>query len=95
MAAASEARPAAPAADTTPGCDSLSSNSELPANQERTPGQRIPLSTNRMSSTIPNGKEGVKEGVKEGGTWLYPSPQQFYNAMKRKGYAANETDMDR
>ncbi|CAE7921867.1 cchl, partial [Symbiodinium sp. KB8] len=29
----------------------------------------------------------------EEGNWVYPSPQMFYNAMKRKGYEAKEEDM--
>ena len=39
------------------------------------PGQRVPLSTERQTSSIPK---------KEQGYWEYPSPQMFYNAMKRK-----------
>ena len=31
--------------------------------------------------------------VQEEGNWVYPSPQMFYNAMKRKGYEAKEEDM--
>ncbi len=43
--------------------------------------QTIELSTERVSSTIPKG------GTDESGstTWTYPSPQQFYNALSRKG----------
>jgi Cytochrome c/c1 heme lyase len=41
------------------------------ANQRPAPGQRAPLSTNRQPSTIPKG--GTDS------TWLYPSPQMFYN----------------
>lgn len=40
-------------------------------------GQRKSLPTQREVSTIPK---------KEGGTWEYPSPQQMYNALLRKGY---------
>ena len=43
--------------------------------------QTIELSTERVSSTIPKG--GTEDS--EGTTWTYPSPQQFYNALSRKG----------
>ena len=54
-------------------------------NQQPAPGQRLPLSKERVSSTIP--------GQAESGTWQYPSPQMFYNAMRRKGYEPKEEDM--
>lgn len=65
---------------------SMPANSELPPNQRPTPGQRKLLSTERVQSTIPR-SEGDD-------TWQYPSQQMFYNAMKRKGYAPSEDDMD-
>ncbi|GAB5355620.1 hypothetical protein AAMO2058_000221200 [Amorphochlora amoebiformis] len=40
------------------------------------PGQPFTLPTSRVESTIPKSK---------GGFWQYPSPQQAYNAMVRKG----------
>ena len=60
------------------------------AAQAPSPGQRVPLSTARVSSTIPKG--GAEEGV----TWQYPSPQMFWNALVRKAKAdgVDETDMD-
>jgi cytochrome c heme-lyase len=39
------------------------------------PGQTRVLSTDRELSTIPK---------KDGSKWEYPSPQMFFNAMKRK-----------
>lgn len=45
------------------------------------PGQKIKLPTERTFSTIPRG-EDEQEGV-----WEYPSPQQMFNAMLRKGKA--------
>lgn len=50
--------------------------------QKPAPMQKCKLSTQREESTIPKG-----EGD---GTWEYPSPQQMYNALLRKGY----TDTD-
>lgn len=43
--------------------------------------QDLPLS--RETSTIPKG---------DGSLWEYPSPQQMYNAMLRKGYTDTPTD---
>ncbi|OQR85160.1 cytochrome c/c1 heme lyase [Achlya hypogyna] len=49
----------------------------LNPNQEPKEGQKYPLDTNRVQSTIPKG--GTE------GTWTYPSEQMFFNALKRKG----------
>ncbi|RHY35316.1 hypothetical protein DYB32_000209 [Aphanomyces invadans] len=46
-------------------------------NQEPKEGQKYPLSTNRVTSTIPKGGTD--------GTWTYPSEQMFFNALRRKG----------
>ncbi|KAH6647869.1 cytochrome c/c1 heme-lyase [Truncatella angustata] len=51
--------------------------------QEKAPSQTFALPTSREESTIPRG-----DGT---GTWEYPSPQQMYNALLRKGY--NDTDI--
>eukprot|EP00980_Cylindrotheca_fusiformis_P008293 scaffold1736_cov127-Cylindrotheca_fusiformis.AAC.107 len=48
--------------------------------------QKSELSTNRVSSSIPKGG-----GSDEQNTWTYPSPQQFYNALTRKGKLGNDT----
>jgi cytochrome c heme-lyase len=59
-------------------------------NQLPSPGQQVRLSTDRAPSSIP------KSGDAEGTTWTYPSPQMFFNALKRKGKAddVQETDID-
>lgn len=51
----------------------------MPYNPSQAPNdeQRYPLPQDRVQSTIPKG--GTE------GTWLYPSEQMFYNALKRKG----------
>jgi cytochrome c heme-lyase len=46
------------------------------------PGQTVRLPTSREESTIPRGDTA--------GNWEYPSPQQMYHALLRKGY----TDTD-
>lgn len=50
--------------------------------QEKAPTQKVSLPTEREPSTIPKGSGD--------GNWEYPSPQQMYNALLRKGY----TDTD-
>ena len=56
-----------------------------PANQQPSPDQPFPLSTERQPSTIPNPHTGA--------TWVYPSPQMFWNAMKRKGWQWGKDDI--
>lgn len=51
--------------------------------QDRAPAQTITLPTEREPSTIPKGSGD--------GNWEYPSPQQMYNALLRKGYS--DTDV--
>jgi cytochrome c heme-lyase len=48
---------------------------------QKMPGQILDLPTERTFSTIPRGEDD-SEGV-----WEYPSPQQMFNAMLRKGKA--------
>lgn len=58
-------------------------------NQQKAPGQVVDLDSNRVSSNIP------KAGT-DSSTWLYPSPQMFWNAIVRKNKVdgAREQDMD-
>jgi cytochrome c heme-lyase len=48
------------------------------ANQRPSPDQPFPLPTHRQQSSIPNPATGA--------SWVYPSQQMFWNAMKRKGW---------
>lgn len=52
----------------------------MPSNlsQSRAPNQTVDLPVDREESTIPRGDSDSN--------WEYPSPQQMYNAMLRKGY---------
>lgn len=61
-------------------------NMPLEPNQLPCPGQRKPLSTSRATSTIPKG--GTDS------TWLFPSPQMVFNALKRKGKGEDVTEDD-
>ncbi|KAF4723975.1 hypothetical protein FOZ62_012714, partial [Perkinsus olseni] len=54
--------------------------------QERAPDQKVDLSVEREKSTIP------KTG--EDATWVYPSPQQFYHALRRRNKSAEAESMD-
>jgi cytochrome c heme-lyase len=54
--------------------------------QERAPKQTIALPTEREPSTIPKGSGE--------GNWEYPSPQQMYNALLRKGGEVDVTAVE-
>ncbi|KAJ9066027.1 holocytochrome c synthase [Entomophthora muscae] len=47
-------------------------------------GQDSPLSLEKVTSSIPKGNQPT--GDDSSSKWEYPSPQQFYNALVRKGY---------
>ena len=73
--------------DSAPGRDSSSSTlsklnplNYMPANlsQSRAANQTVYLPLSRETSSIPRGDADSN--------WEYPSPQQMYNAMLRKGY---------
>jgi len=66
-------------------------NAMPPPNQQPAPGQRLPLSTSRVASTIPGPQQ--QDGDPGDDKWLYPSPQMFYNAMRRKGFEPKEEEM--
>jgi len=58
----------------------------MPApNQMPSPDQPFPLPVDRQKSTIPNPNTGQ--------TWVYPSQQMFWNAMKRKGWQWGPEDI--
>jgi len=65
------------------------------AEQSTWPGQEEALGTNRVKSTIPKGDftPAHQDNAEQSETWVYPSEQQFFNAMKRKGWKAQEQDM--
>ncbi|KAI0923889.1 hypothetical protein AcW1_006716 [Taiwanofungus camphoratus] len=53
--------------------------------QEPAPNQAIALPTSRSTSSIPRD---------ESAKWEYPSPQQFYNALVRKGWETPEEHVE-
>lgn len=64
------------------GLDILDPKNNMPLepNQQPCPGQKKLLSTDRVVSNIPKG--GTES------TWVYPSPQMFYNGEKSSGWTA-------
>ena len=57
------------------------------------PGQKLDLSQARVVSTIPKADFTPKHQPEGVSKWVYPSEQQYYNAMKLKGYNPPESDM--
>ncbi|KAI9217266.1 cytochrome c/c1 heme-lyase [Blastocladiella britannica] len=51
------------------------------------PDQSMALPTDRVESTIPSGDASSSR-------WVYPSPQQFYNALRRKGWETPEDHIE-
>ncbi|KAF2013694.1 cytochrome c1 heme lyase [Aaosphaeria arxii CBS 175.79] len=96
--------PTAPSlpSQTQEGCDS----SKLDQSPSPSTGvaSKIGLATQREVSTIPRvsqnapgerpaNNESETGADKKTGNWIYPSEEMFFNAMKRKSYNPNETDM--
>lgn len=66
--------------------ETLDPRNHLPVlTQERSPSQTTDLPTERTASSIP------RDGT---GNWEYPSPQQFYNALVRKGWETPESEIE-
>ena len=65
---------------------------QIPANLslKRQPNQTLDLPTERTVSTIPRPQSQEDDGK----TWDYPSPQQFYNALVRKGWETPEDSVE-
>ncbi|KAI7866304.1 cytochrome c/c1 heme-lyase [Mucor mucedo] len=49
--------------------------------------QTVDLPTERVTSSIPKAKGATSK-------WEYPSPQQFYNALRRKGWETPENEIE-
>ncbi|KAL0065169.1 holocytochrome c synthase [Marasmius tenuissimus] len=65
---------------------SVSSLNQMPSlSQTRAPNQMMDLPTSRETSTIPRDSADK---------WEYPSPQQFYNALVRKGWETPEEHVE-
>ena len=67
--------------------DALSPDNQMPQlSQKPVLGQRMHLPTDRSISSIPKAKSSEN--------WEYPSPQQFYNALIRKGWETPEESIE-
>ncbi|KAF9081149.1 holocytochrome c synthase, partial [Mortierella sp. AD031] len=67
----------------------LNPDNNIPAlPQSPFPDQEIPLPTDRVISSIPRAK------TDDDSKWEYPSPQQFYNALRRKGWETPENAIE-
>ena len=94
--------------ESTSGCPhngdkktELNPRNNIPLLKQRPwPGQSRPLDTNRVTSSIPKGdftpshQEGGGKSSSNTGNWVYPSHQQFFNAMKLKGWDTKEEDIE-
>lgn len=73
-----------------PGAEVLNPRNMMPEiSQHSAPGQDVELSRHREVSTIPKAGRNPNEP-----NWIYPSPQQFYNAMLRKNKDPEADAMD-
>lgn len=67
--------------------DEVNPLNQMPAlSQQPTEQQLVALPMERETSSIPRDEGGVK--------WEYPSPQQFYNALVRKGWETPEEHVE-
>ena len=78
--------------------DNIPASLEEAAKHAQTPHpeQKLPLSVHRASSSIPRGESDEnphhQRGADDSSTWIYPSEQQVFNAMKRKGWKGVEEE---
>ncbi|OCF35622.1 cytochrome c heme-lyase [Kwoniella heveanensis BCC8398] len=84
--------------DGNGGPDKMNPLNNIPANLSlsKQPDQKLDLPTDRTASTIPRpkGDNPGGEAYGLGNTWDYPSPQQFYNALVRKGWETPEESVE-
>eukprot|EP00808_Paulinella_micropora_P001479 g64772.t1 len=75
-----------------PGFSSPSDVGDYFPDASRLESQRKELPTQAEASNIPKAPKDGQEYAGE--TWIYPSPQRFFNAMARKGHDPDEDDME-
>ncbi|KZP01422.1 cytochrome c heme lyase [Calocera viscosa TUFC12733] len=72
--------------------DKLNPLNQMPTlAQSPAPNQRTPLPLERTVSSIPRPPSPEPDAP---GRWEYPSPQQFYNALVRKGWETPEESVE-
>ncbi|KAG8876657.1 holocytochrome c synthase [Tulasnella sp. 332] len=89
----------APAPATSPPAqcpiahDKINPLNQMPSlSQAPAPNQAVTLPTERVFSSIP--RPSSPEEPAGPGKWEYPSPQQFYNALVRKGWETPEEHVE-
>lgn len=76
-----------------PPAESISPLNNMPTlSQTPAPNQSTPLPIERTESTIP--RSPSPDGGAAPPRWEYPSPQQFYNALVRKGWETPEEHVE-
>ena len=86
--------PQTTASQTTPNTPQYNdAASDFIFDSHASPNQTLKLSTNREISSIPKSDFSPEHQPKGANQWVYPSEQQYYNAMKRKGYNPEEKDV--
>lgn len=69
------------------GNNAVNPRNQMPElSQQPAQDQKMPLPTEREQSSIPKTDSAEK--------WEYPSPQQFYNALQRKGIETPENEVE-
>lgn len=81
------------ASSTLDGGYNAAAGDEHFSSTNRYPGQKYALDTKRQMSSIPKGEISPDHQPQNAQKWVYPSEQQYFNAMKRKGYDPAETDV--
>jgi cytochrome c heme-lyase len=82
-----------PSASTTSSLASLLSSSRLGTQREVSSIPRAIDLPPGAAAARPANNEADTGADKKTGNWIYPSEEMFFNAMKRKSYNPNETDM--
>lgn len=72
---------------------SLSSRSRLGTDRETSTIPRAAAATQPNDGTARPANNEQESGASASGNWIYPSEQMFFNAMRRKNYDPQETDM--
>ena len=88
---AATAAPTGPAGAAVPA-DYNANASDLAFGQQRHKDQTHSLSTVRQKSTIKKADISPHHQPGDATEWVYPSEQQYFNAMKRKGYDPKVAD---
>lgn len=88
--------PPAPPAECPIAHDKVNPLNQMPSlSQSPSPNQAVALPTDRVFSSIPRpSTPDEPTAAASSGRWEYPSPQQFYNALVRKGWETPEEHVE-